>query len=274
MEQEAAFLAALEGAARIDSRGSTMILEDRDGFAQVFLVRPQPEPEPGASESPSAEPAATPTTEPTPTATAEPTDKPTPTPKPTVAPTPEPTPKPTAAPTAAPTLPPLPSIPPSAPPTASCKLTPADGPVVATIVYPGGWYTVTEPADSACRYFDPAPITVPDDPSTLTTAVEAAIDPASYQDAVATATDPATWTVAAQSEFNVQGAPVTCIGAIAAADTAGIPVGQAQYACLASVGTAGTVILSTTGTPSDELFLTNAAIVSMMTMASTFTAPG
>jgi heat shock protein HslJ len=274
MEQETAFIAALEGAARIDSRGSTVILEDRDGFAQVFLTRPQVEPGPEASPTTAPTAEATATAAPTATATPEPTPTatPKPTPKPTAAPTA--TPEPTAPPTAAPTLPPLPSLPPSLPPTASCKLTPAGGPVVATIVYPGGWSTVTEPADLACRYFDPAPITVPDDVSTLSTAVQAAVDPAPYQDAVAAAIDPATWTVAAKSEFNVRGASVTCVGAIAAADTAGIPVGGARFACLAAVGTAGTVVLSTTGTPGDELFLTNAAVVSLMTVASTFIAPG
>ena len=145
---------------------------------------------------------------------------------------------------------------------------------VATIVYPGTWYTVTEPAELACRYFDAVPITVPDDPATLDTPVRADILETPYQDAVTAATDAANWKVATKSEFNVRGAAVTCIGAIAATDAAGIPVGQARYACLANVQTAGTVAIWATGAPDDEVFLMEAAVVNQMTLASTFTPPG
>ncbi len=270
MEQETAFLAALQGAAMIESRGTTLSLTDRSGGLLVALARSQPDVEAGASPAPSA--TAEPTEKPSPTPTATPTATPAPTASPTPEPTPKPTPKPTAtpAPTAAPTA----SPPASLPPTAKCKLLPADGPVVATIVYPGGWSTVTEPADLACRYFAPEPITVPDDPATLDTPVMANVFTASYQDAIASAKDPAAWTVATASEFNVRGAAVTCIGAIAASDTAGIPAGQARYACLANVQTAGTVGIWAIGAPDDEVFLLEAAVVNQITLASTFTPPG
>jgi hypothetical protein len=133
---------------------------------------------------------------------------------------------------------------------------------------------VSEPPELACRYFDPAPIAVPEDPATLEASIRADVMEAPYQDAVAAASDPAAWTVATRSEFNVRGAAVTCIGAIARTDEAGIPAGEARYACLANVHAAGTVAIWTTGLPDDELFLTEAAVVNQMTLVSTFTPPG
>jgi heat shock protein HslJ len=279
MEQETAFLEALQGAALVESRGSTLNLTDRKGGIVVALARPQP-PEPGASASPA--PSATPEATATPKPTARPTPTPSTTPKPTPTPTPEPspTPKPTAgptptpAPTEAPTAAPTDAPPTTVPPTASCKLAVPGETVVATIVFPGTWYTVTEPAELACRYFDAVPITVPADPATLDTPVRADVFATPYQEAVTAATDPANWTVATTSEFNVRGAAVTCVGAIARTDAAGIPTGQARYACLANVQTAGTVAIWATGAPDDDVFLMEAGVVNQMTLASTFTPPG
>jgi len=278
MDQETAFLAALGGVARIDSRGNQLNLEDRDGHLLVGLVRESAE-EPGASASPGAsQPAsARPSPSPTPAAsaasaspTAKPTPTPTATPKPTAAPTA--TPKPTSAPTSAPSAPP--STPPSFPPTAQCDLLPpGGGPVVAKLVYPGLWFTLAEPPELACRYFDPAKITVPTDPTTLDTAVRADLDPTPFADAVAKASDPANWQVVASSSFNVRGAPVTCVSAIATTDAAGIPVGEAKYSCLANVNTAGTVVIWNHGTP-DQAFVAESGVVTLMTFLSTFIAPG
>jgi heat shock protein HslJ len=275
MDQETAFLEALQGAALIESRGSTLNLTDRSGGILVALSRPtleaeaSPSPVASATPAPTANPPAT-TPAPTPAPTAVPTPKPTPTPAPTTAPTPEPTPPPTAAPTVAPTVAP----PASMPPTASCKLAAPDGWVVATIVYPGDWATITEPPELTCHYFDPAPITVPADGSAVLAAVQADLSATPYQDAITAATDPATWKVSAKSEVNVRGTAVTCIGAIAVVDSAGVAAGDESYACLANVQTAGTVVIRTTGAPGDEAFAEKAAVVSLMTMASTFTAPG
>ena len=277
MEQETAFLEALQGAALVESRGSTLNLTDRKGG---IAGRPRQAPAAGAGgecESlaerdargdghanadcqahgiADAHTQAHSDTD----AHADAHAAPTPTPKPVV------TPAPTAAPTEAP--------PTTVPPTASCKLAVPGEVVVATIVYPGAWYTVTEPADLACRYFDAVPITVPADPATLDTPIRADVVATPYQEAVTAATDAANWTVATKSEFNVRGAAVTCIGAIAKTDAAGIPVGQARYACLANVQTAGTVAIWATGAPDDEVFLMEAAVVNQMTLASTFTPPG
>jgi heat shock protein HslJ len=269
MDQETAFVAALEGAALIESRGTQLNLTDRNDALKVALLRPTPPEE--ASPAPAASPSAAPSK--TPEAT------PTPTPKPTAKPTPAPTPTPTApptatpAPTAAPTTPPKPSAPPSTPPTASCTLTSPDAGPVATIVYPGGWATLTEPAELACRFFDPSPITVPADGSAPTAAITADSSSTAYVDAVQAATDPSTWTVSSSSAIQEGGIAVTCVSAVAKAETDGIPAGSARYACIADVGSSGTVRIQTVGAPDDEVFQSNAAIVSLMTLESTFT-PG
>ena len=282
MDQETAVLAALQGVARIDSRGTQLNLESRDGQILVQLLRPSaiPEPSPSASADASATPKPSPSPSPSESPSPSPTPTATPTPKPTAAPTatPKPTAAPTEAPTEAPTTAPeptpVPSTPPSFPPTAQCSLLPPDGAAsVATLVYPGSWFTIEEPPELACRYFSSEAITVPADPATLDTPVRADLDPTPFADSVAAASDPASWQVVASSSFNVQGAPVTCVSALAAADGAGIPVGQARYACFADVQTAGTVTIWATGAP-DETFVAESGVVTLMTFLSTFIAPG
>lgn len=142
---------------------------------------------------------------------------------------------------------------------------------MAKIAYPGNWFTVTSPAAVACQYFDPKPITVPADPTTLKTAVMARNIPTSYADAVATATNTANWNVAQKTESTVGSVPVTCVAATATNAAAGIPVGTGAFSCLANVGAAGTVVISTNGPPTDPTFQSNAAVVGLMTQASTFT---
>jgi heat shock protein HslJ len=267
MDQDAAFVTALEGAAMIEPRGRQLNLTDRNGGMKVALVRPvieEASPAPAATAEPSAEP----TAKPTPTAT----PKPTPTPAPTATPTARPTPTPTAAPEVTPR--PTASAPASTPPTASCTLAPVGGDPVAQVVYPGEWYTVTEPADLACRFFDPAEITIPADGSTPEAEITADALATSYDDAVTAATDPATWTVQGSSEDDVDGAALTCVSAVAVADTQGVAEGQARYACFVDVGSAGTVVLQTVGAPGDTAYPANAAIVSLMTLGSWYTPGG
>ena len=100
MDQETAFLAALQGASLIDARGTTVNLTDADGHLVVSLLRPAPQP--SASPTPTA--TATPSPSPTPTVTPTPTPTPTPTAPPTAIPSPPPTstPTPTAAPSETP----------------------------------------------------------------------------------------------------------------------------------------------------------------------------
>jgi heat shock protein HslJ len=258
MDQEAAFLTALEGAALVESRGTTILLTDVSGSINVALARPEPvvAPSPAVSPQPSARSSATPTA----TATASPTPSPTP--------TPAPTPTPTAAPTATPTTAPTP-VPPSIAPTASCDLL-VDGSKVATIAYPGAWSTLTTPADMACRYFDPDPITVPDDPTTLLTAVMVPTTPQAYADVVGAATDQATWDVIQQVPIELDGAAATLVGATALTDVGPIPSGSTSFAYLVDLGAAGTLAIRTTGTPGDDGYEARAAVVNLMAELSTF----
>ena len=273
MAQELAFTTALQGAAQIEDRGSQVNLTDRRGQLLLALVDPL------SIAQPSASPGASATPEPTAEPTEEPTDEPTeePTPKPTKEPTPEPTPEPTDEPTAAPTDAPAPS---PLPPTATCDLESADGLTVATLVYPGAWFTVQEPPELACRFFDPVEIEVPDDGTPPAAAVTAEALAAPYLDAVADASDPESWQVLAQSEVEYRGVAITCLLASAAADSAGVAVGTIRYQCFADVGAAGTVVIRTEAPPAASQgeaptpeFQVQMAVVSLMTFASTFNPP-
>jgi hypothetical protein len=143
---------------------------------------------------------------------------------------------------------------------------------VATITYSASWSTVTTPANLACQYFDPAPITVPADPTTLVTAVMASSSAPTFADAVAAATDTASWDVTAQQELTLSGLDATAIAATATAASAGIPVGMSRYAYLVNVGTSGTVTMWTTGTVGEGEFANDSTILSLMVAQSTFVA--
>ncbi|HET7828770.1 MAG TPA: META domain-containing protein [Candidatus Limnocylindrales bacterium] len=276
MTQESAFVSALEGVAFIEDRGSQVNLTDRKGNLRLALVDPRSIPAPSPEPTASPEGSASPSESPTSTPTEEPT--PTPTPSPTPTPTAKPTASPTASPTAPPTIEPPPSI---APPTATCDLATPDGVQVATVVYPGTWFTLTDPASAACRYFDPQPIDPPTDGTAPKTVVQADSLTASYLDAVAAATDSATWDVESQSEVQVGGVPITCVLATATDESAaGVAVGTTRYQCLANVGSAGTVVIWTDGAPAASQgqppsteFLEQMAVVSLMVGASTFFPP-
>lgn len=263
MEQETAFLEALQGAALIETRADQVNLTDLSGSLVVGLVRPTPVPAPSASPSGSASAE--------PSATAEPTEEeptPTPTPRPTAAPTP--TPQPTAAPTAAPTI----SPPPVIPTVAVCDLRTTDGTTLAAITYPSTWFTLDTPPELACRYFDPEEITVPADPATLRTAVQVTIDDSPYADAVAAATDAANWDVSSSEELSVDNLPATVVEATATTETAGIPSGTSRFAYLIDVRSAGTLVIWTSGMAGDEAYVTYQGLVTLMTELSVIQAPG
>jgi hypothetical protein len=265
MAQEAAFLAALQGVAAVESRGQTLQLQDRSGSTLVGLARPS-EPEPSAS--PSLAPIASPS--PSAAPSASPSAAPSATPKPTPRPTPKPTPTPGASVSPAPTIEP----PPSLPPVATCDLTAGEPPVtIATIVYPADWFTLTEPATAACRYFDPASIEIPADPTTLSTAVMIKADlTTTYTDALAAATDPANWTVTTNEPVTISGLPATRIQATSLADATGVPIGVTRYGYLIDVG-GFPVWIETSGTLGDPTFATNASVVDLMASQSTFPVP-
>ena len=263
MAQETAFLAALQGVGKIELRAQTVLLQDLSGSLLVALRRPTEEV--AASPSPSASPGRTvtpatpsPSLSPSPSPTASPTATPTPTP------TPSPTPTPPA--TAAPTVKP----PASVPPTATCTLTMPPGTGSATIVYPANWHTVTAPPTAACRYFDPAAITVPADPSTLTTAVMIKGDEAStYDAALAAATNPTAWNVLKNQSVTVSGLPATLIEATSTAGSPGVPAGSTRYGYLINVGHA--VWMETVGNVGDAAYTTNTSAVDLMAAESTLT---
>ncbi len=266
MTQEAAYLAALEGAALIDARGSTLLLTDLAGNVVVALARPGAEPAASASPTTSSAPEATATATASPTPTAEPTAEPTPTPSPTATPAPTLPPRPTPAPTVEP--------PPSIPPTASCDLLAPDGASLASIVYPASWSTVTEPAELACRYFDPEPITVPADPATLETAVTVVAADTPFADALAAATDPANWDVDRRTDVTVGDLPATLVEAVAITEAGGVPVGTSSFAYIIDYGATGTVTVRTTGTADDPAYATNATVATLIVASSTFTPAG
>ena len=257
MAVEDGFLKALQGTSFVDRRADQMLLTDRNGSMVVTLSRPQPE----AAASPS--PSAPPSKEPAPSEKAEPT--PTPTPKPTTAPTNAPT--PTTAPTALPSVPPI-----IVPATSTCDLL-ADGTALGTISYPATWSTLAEPPDLACRHFDRDPIEVPSDPSTLSTAIMVATSDAPYADAVGEATDTGAWTVRQTLELSVDGLPATMVEAEATADTGRVPAGTSRLAYFVDYGSAGTLTLFTLGASGDKTYAANAAVLTLMVGASTFTTP-
>jgi heat shock protein HslJ len=260
MTQETAFLEALQGAALLDRQGDTMLLTDLSGSLTVALVRPTVEEAPAETPEPTAEP----------TEGAEATETPAPSAEPSAEPTAAPTATPTAAPTAAPTPAPSVPIPPPIilPETAECAL--AD---VATIVYPATWFTLTEPAELACRYFDPEEISVPEDPATLATAVMIDVSADPYADTVAAAVDPASWEVREQVELTIDGLPTTLVEATAIADTDGVPTGSSRLIYILDGGAAGTISLFTVGAVDDPLYPSRAAVVTLMTAVSTFATP-
>ncbi len=109
-----------------------------------------------------------------------------------------------------------------------------------------------------CQYFDPNPITVPSDPTTLKTAVMAKSVATTYANAVAAATNPANWNVTQQGSGAVGGVPVTCVAAVSTNTASGLPVGTGATSCLANVGAAGTVVIATSGQPGDATYESNA----------------
>ena len=274
MTQETAYLAALQGVARVERRGQTLLLEDRNGSIVVALVRPTTT---APSASPSSAPSATAAPTPIASATATPSASPsaTPSPTPTATPTATPTSTPAPTPTAAPSGTPAPTVKPPAslPPTATCTVVSPATTNLATIVYPATWHTVAAPPTLACRYFDPNAITVPVDPATFATAVMIKSDlTASYTDALTAATNPTAWNVLVNQPMTVSGLSATRIEATATAGGDGVAIGQTRYGYLIDAG-GHPVWIETIGTVGDTAYNTNMSVVDLMASQSTITAP-
>ena len=142
---------------------------------------------------------------------------------------------------------------------------------LATIVYPATWHTVAAPPTLACRYFDPNPITVPADPTTLVTAVMIKADlTASYADALTAATNPTAWNVLVNQPATVGGVPATLIEATSTAGSEGVAAGQTRYAYLMNAG-GHPVWIETIGTLGDATYTTNVSVVDLIASQSTVT---
>lgn len=269
MAQETSFLAAFQGVGRVERRGDTLQLLELDGGVLVTLVKPsvaEPSPGPSASAQPSPTASPSPTTGPTTSAA--------PTATPTTAPTATPTAAPTQRPSAGPSGTPAPTVAPpaSVPPVATCMLRAPLDVTVATIVYPANWHTVLAPPALGCRYFDPAPITVPADPATLTTEVMIKTDPAtSYEDALAAATNTVAWNVLVNQSVTVSGLPATRIEATSTAGSPGFPPGVTRYGYLIDFGS-GSAWFETSGTAGTSTFEGYMSVVDLMASQSTITA--
>jgi hypothetical protein len=125
----------------------------------------------------------------------------------------------------------------------------------------------------SCRYFDPAPITVPDDPLSLQTAVMIQLQAnLAYADAVIAATDPGVWSVTTQTAYTVGGYPATLVEATSTNAASGVPAGTTRYAYLIDLGANGTAFIETTGTPGTA-FDTNTATVDLIASTLTVSAP-
>jgi hypothetical protein len=152
------------------------------------------------------------------------------------------------------------------PATATCSVDGAGG-ATANIVYPADWYTIDSPSGMACRYFDPAPITVPDDPLTLETAVMLMLEAnVVYDDAIRAATDEASWSVTTETAYTIMGRPATLIEATSTDATSGYAVGTVRYAYIVDLVANGTGFIQTTGSPGDAL---DASVTTVDVIAST-----
>ena len=141
------------------------------------------------------------------------------------------------------------------------------------MVYPANWFTVTTPANLACRYFDPAPITVPTDPTTLVTAIQVTVDPATtYDAALAAATNPTAWNVLVNEPATAAGLPASKIEATSTAGSPGFPAGTTRYGYLLNLGT-GSAWIQTSGTVGQPPFTTNTPVVDLMAAQSSIKAP-
>jgi hypothetical protein len=144
---------------------------------------------------------------------------------------------------------------------------------IAVIVYPGEWFTVVEPPELACRYFDPESITVPADPDTLETAVMVTVIDEEFGAVVDAATDPANWDVRRNTELVVDELPANVVEAGAVVETDGVPAGTSRFAVFVDAGEYGTVRIWTTGPLGDRAYLARAAIVTLITALSVFQPP-
>lgn len=237
----------------------------------VAVPSPSPTAAPTAKASPSQSPPPSPSTSPSPTpsASAEATASPSaaPTAGPTAGPTATPAPTGTPGPTAGPSASPRPSPTPIPVPTTSC-IQPDTG---VTVVYPKNWFTIDEPPQYACAFFDSSPIVIPPDQTFPDAPVAVLADETPYQEALTAMTDPLKWKVISQSTTKVSGLPAT-VAEVAWIGRAPYTVGTMRYFYLVDRGGQGSVLFVTQGQASDT-YATDKQVLGLMASKSTISAP-
>ena len=160
------------------------------------------------------------------------------------------------------------------PPTATCDVTVgADATPIVAVVYPADWFTVDAPPTLACRYFDPAAIIVPADPTTLTTAVMIKTDTTTaYADALAAATDPANWTVITNEPVSTSGLPAVRLETTSINEASGYPVGTTRYGYIIDFNDLP-IWVETSGDVGDPTFATNMSVVDLIASQAAFAGP-
>ena len=85
--------------------------------------------------------------------------------------------------------------------------------------------------------------------------------------------DAASWTVRQTVELEIDGLPATMVEGETKAATGNLEVGTSRVAYIIDYGSAGTLTLFTVGTAGDDIYAANAAVLTLMVGASTFSAP-
>jgi hypothetical protein len=140
-----------------------------------------------------------------------------------------------------------------------------------TVVYPKDWYTVDEPPQYACSFFDASPIVIDPDQTVPDAPVAVLADETPYQDALAALTDPAKWKVGSQANATVSGLPATKVEA-SWVGSATYPSGTLRYFYLVDRGAGGSVLFVTQGLAGDA-YTTDKQVVDLMASQSTIAAP-
>jgi len=162
-----------------------------------------------------------------------------------------------------------PSTAPSAPPTQTTSCSQPNTGV--TVVYPAAWYTVDEPPQYACAFFDSSPIVIPSDQTFPDAPVAVLADETPYQQALDGLTDTTKWKVLSQADATVSGLPAT-VAEVSWIGKAPYTVGTMRYFYLVDRGAQGSVLFVTQGT-AGSVYDTDKQVVDLMASKSTIAAP-
>ncbi len=139
------------------------------------------------------------------------------------------------------------------------------------VVYPANWYTVDEPPQYACGFFDSAPIVIPPDQTFPDAPVAVLADETPYQEALDALTDPAKWKVLSEKATKVSGLTAT-VAEVSWIGSAPYTVGTQRYFYLVDRGAEGSVLFVTQGQVGDA-YTTDKQVVDLMASKSTISAP-